>query len=274
MKTTPLISAALAAAIAAASVDGGPLVSPVYTCVQSRYPDADGKEYVSPWVHNLTTTTASGYTCALDWLAKAMGAGPSTAFADSAGAFTSTTSTTATKTGAAFPTTGQGLAGCIVVACPNSSGTGSKVYMVITSNTATVLTGDQWYDPTSTSGAAGATPNPTASYVILPGQNPAAWMGVTTDATTPTTADTTLTSELTTGGMARAVGTYAHTAAATTYTLTHTWTASATNTINKEAQFGAATTTAGGVMPFESAEPSPPTLVSGDTLQNTITITI
>jgi len=223
---------------------------------------------------NLSTTTASGYTNILDWLAKAMGNGPSGAFATAQGTLTASSATSATNTGAAFPTAGQGLAGCLVVVGANSSGTGSTVYGVITSNTATVLTVDQWYNGTSTTGAAGTTPNATGQYIILPGQNPAAWMAVTTDATAPSTADTTLASELTTGGMARAVGTWAHTAAATTYTLVHTWTATATNTINKEAQFGAATTTAGGVMPFESAEPSPPTLVSGDTLQNTITITI
>lgn len=234
-----------------------------------------GRARKGAWRHNLTTTTASGYTNAYDWLAKAMGAGPSGAFASAAGAATATSATSLTNSGATFPTSGQGLAGCIVVAAPNSAGAGSKVYGVIVSNTGTVLTVDQWYDPTSTSGAAGTTPNATATYVILPGQNPASWMAVTSDATTPTTADTTLTSELTTNGFARAVGTYAHTAAASTYTLVHLWTATGTETINKEAQFGAATTTAGGVMPFESAEPSPPpTLVSGDTLQNTVTITI
>jgi hypothetical protein len=226
------------------------------------------------WRRNLITSGATGYTNVYDWLAKAMGNGPSAAFATIQGFATSTTATSLTNTGAAFPTAGQALAGQIVVACPNNAGTGSKVYGVITSNTATVLTVDQWYDPTSTSGAAGTTPNGTCSYVIVPGQNPAPWMAVTTDATAPANTDTTLASELTTGGMARAVGTWAHTAAATTYTLVHLWTATATNTINKEAQFGAATTTAGGVMPFESAEPSPPTLVSGDTLQNTVTITM
>jgi hypothetical protein len=227
-----------------------------------------------PWRPNLTTTTASGYTCALDWLAKAMGAGPSTAFASAQGAATATSGTSLTNSGATFPTAGQGLAGSIVVAGPNSSGTGSKVYGVIVSNTSTVLTVDQWYDPTSTTGAAGTTPNGTASYVIVPGQNPAAWMAVSNAAHTPATSDTTLSSELTSSGFSRAVGTYSHTAAATTYALVYTWTATGTQTIVNEAQFGACNTTGGGVMPFESAEPSSPTLVSGDTLQNTVTITI
>jgi hypothetical protein len=40
------------------------------------------------------------------------------------------------------------------------------------------------------------------------------------------------------------------------------------------AVFGACNTTGGGVMPFESAMPNPPTLVSGDTLNVTETITV
>lgn len=221
--------------------------------------------------HNLTTTTASGYTNALDWLAKAMGQGPSFASAQTGGTATATTATSLTNSGATFPTSGQGLAGCLVWAVVSA---GTLVYGLISSNTSTALTVDQWTDPTSSTGAAGSTPTSTTKYAISPGQNPAAWLAVTANTFTPATSDTTLAGELTTNGFARAVGTYAHTAAATTYTLVHLWTATGTETINNEAQFGAATTTAGGVMPFESAEPSPPTLVSGDTLQNTITITI
>jgi hypothetical protein len=227
-----------------------------------------------PWKHNLTTTTASGYTNAYDWLAKAMGQGPSFAFASAQGTLTSVTGTTATNSGATFPTTGQGLAGSIVVVGANASGSGSVVYGVIASNTSTVLTVDQWTSGTSTTGAAGTTPNATGQYIILPGQNPAAWMAVTANSFSPATSDTTLAGELSSNGFSRAVGTYSHTAAASTYSLVHLWTATGTETINNEAQFGAATITAGGVMPFESAEPSPPTLVSGDTLQNTVTVTI
>lgn len=214
-----------------------------------------------PWRPNLTTTAAN------DWLAKLMGQGPSSTFATAAGAATASSGTSLTNSGAAFPTTGLALNGQYVVA---ATAGGALVYGVIKSNTATVITVDQWYNVTSTSGAAGTTPSATGQYVVLPGNVAASFLAVTTDATTPAVGDTTLTSELTTGGMARAVGTWAHTGSATTYTLTFTWTATATNTINKEAQFAAAS---GGFMPFESAEPSPPALVSGDTLQNTITIT-
>lgn len=223
---------------------------------------------------NLTTDSASGYTNRRDWQAKAMGMGPSFAFASATGNATATSATSLTNSGATFPTAGQGLAGCIVAASRNSSGTGSTVYGVIVSNTSTVLTVDQWYDPTSTSGAAGTTPNSTGAYVILPGQNPAAWLALTSDATSPTASDTTLASEATTNGFARAVGTYAHTAAATTYTLTKLFTAAGSLTVNTEAVFGACNPTAGGVMPFKSAEPTPPALISGDTLTQTVTITI
>jgi hypothetical protein len=99
-------------------------------------------------------------------------------------------------------------------------------------------------------------------------------MGVTPTAITPATSDTTLSGELTTNGFARAVGTWAHTAAASTYTLVHLWTATGTETINAEAEFGACNPTGGGVMPFESLVPTPPALISGDTLQITSTISL
>lgn len=247
-----------------------------YSCFKTTVHCGGGKKKRSGWRHNLTTTTASGYTNAFDWLAKAMGMGPAFAFATAQGTATASSGTTLTNSGAAFPTAGQGLAGQIVAVGANSSGVGATVYGVIVSNTATVLTVDQWYSGTSTTGAAGSTPNATGQYIVLPGQNPAAWMAVTADAVGPSTADTTLASELTSSvGLGRAVGTYAHTAAASTYTLIHLWTASGAGaTVNKEAQFGAATITGGGVMPFESAEPTPPALIAGDTLQNTITISI
>lgn len=236
-------------------------------------PDSD-RSHRGEWRHNLTTTTASGYTNAYDWMSKLMGQGPSSAFATAQGTATATTATSLTNSGASFPTSGQGLAGCIVFAGANSSGVGSTVYGVISSNTATALTIDQWYSGTSSSGAAGTTPNATCQYLVFQGQAAAAWMAVTATSFSPATSDTTLNGELTSNGFTRAVGTYSHTAAASTYSLAHTWTATGSETIENEALFGAANTTAGGVMPFESAEPTPPSLLSGDTLTNTVTITL
>jgi hypothetical protein len=227
----------------------------------------------SGWRHNLTTDTASGYTNRRDWQAKAMGGGLSPV-ATMTGNATSVTATSLTNTGASFPTAGQALAGCIVVAGPRATSSSADAisFGVIVSNSGTVLTIDKWYS--GGTWATGTTPNGTCSYTVLPGQMPAMFLAVTSDATGPSSADTTLTTEATTNGFARALATWAHTAAATTYTLTVTFTATGTLTVNKEAVFGAANTTAGGVMPFESAEPSPPTLVSGDTLAQTVTITI
>lgn len=259
-----------------------PLPPPFFSCFKTDVLAGKSKRTrKGEWRHNLTTTTATGYTNAYDWLAKAMGNGPSSAFASAQGTLTASSSTSATNSGAAFPTSGQGLAGCLVAVGANSSGAGATVYGVITSNTATVLTVDQWYSGTSTSGAAGSTPNATGQYIILPGQNPAAWMCLSASTFSPATSDNSLNTqgaELTTNGFSRAVGTYAHTAAASTYTLVHLWTATGTDTINNEGISGAATLLTspnyGGVFPFESAEPSPPTLVSGDTLQNTVTVTL
>lgn len=224
--------------------------------------------------HNLTTDTASGYTNRRDWQAKAMGGGVSAggAVASMTGAATATTATSLTNSGASFPTSGQGLAGMIVAVGPNSSGTGSTVFGVIVSNTSTVLTVDQWYNAGTMT--VGTTPNATGNYQILPGQMPACFLALTSDATAPSASDTTLAAELTTNGFARALGTFAHTAGATTYTLQKVFTATGTATINKEAVFAAANPTGGGAMPFESAEPSPPTLVNGDTLTQTVTVTI
>lgn len=230
---------------------------------------ADGKLKYRGFRHNLTTDTASGYTNRRDWQAKAMGLADTVA--TYVGAATASSATSLTNSGASFPTSGQGLSGRIVAVGPNSSGTGSTVFGVIMSNTGTVLTVDQWYNPGTL--AVGTTPNATGTYQVLPGQFPAPYLAVTSDSGSPAASDTTLASELSTNGFTRQLGTYSHTAAASTYSLATTFTATGTQTINKEAVFGSAVT-AKGVMPFESAEPNPPTLVSGDVLTQTVTVTI
>lgn len=240
---------------------------------ETRRGGADvGDEIVEAGViHNLTTDTATGYTNRRDWQSKAMGGG-FVAFATAVGAATATGATSLTNSGASFPTAGQGLAGCIVCAGPNSSGVGSTVFGVIVSNTGTALTVDQW--TSIGTGAAGTTPNATASYQVVLGQFPACFLAVTSDGTGPAASDTTLASEATTNGFARTRGTYAHTAAATTYTLQVVFTASGSLTPAKMAAFGAALQAAGGVMPFESAITSPPVLISGDQMTLTETVTI
>lgn len=183
------------------------------------------------------------------------------------GTATSTSATSLTNTGASFPTSGDGYTGHVVVA-----GSSPLVYGVISSNTGTVLTIDKWYTAASPGGAAASTPAGTSTYIILPGGQPAFWMALTADATAPAAPDTTLTSEISTNGLGRAVCTYAHTAAATTYTLTKAFSCTGgSTTINKAAIFNAS---AAGVMLFETAVPSPPTVINGDTLTVTSTVTL
>lgn len=199
------------------------------------------------------------------------------------GTATSVAGTVLTNTGAAFPTTAVisgatgGYVGHIICAGPNSAGTGSVVYGVIVTNTATTITVDRWVAAGSPF-AAGTAPNGTCTYQILPGQAPAWFLALSSTVQSGAAGDTVLAGELTTNGFARAnYTTLTHTLASSAYSLANTFTASGTATINSEALFngsGAAgiTATTGGVMAFENAEPNPPTLVSGDTLAQTVTV--
>lgn len=185
---------------------------------------------------------------------------------------------TATATSATTLTTSGLVSGAlvdhIIAVGPNSSGVGSVGYGICTTNSTTVITVDKWYVPATPAGSALATPNATCSWQALPGSAPLVYMAVTSDSGSPNITDTTLASELTTNGFARAYyTTLAHTSNSGTFSIAVTYTASGTETINKEGVFTAAyNATNGGTMAFESAEPSPPTLVSGDTLSNNCSI--
>lgn len=217
---------------------------------------------------NLRTTGADWRSC-LDWQTAVMGGSFNVG---EAGTATASSSTSLTNSGAAFPTTNNGYKGHIVACGPNASGAGSTVYGVITNNTATVLTVDQWYVPGTPGGAAGTTPNATCTYQVLPGNAPAWWLALSTDSGAPSASDTSLASEITTNGLQRAIwGAFAHTSGATSFTMTKVFSATGTSTINKEAVFNAQS---GGAMPFESAEPNPPTVQSGDTLTQNVSINI
>jgi hypothetical protein len=180
---------------------------------------------------------------------------------------------TATASGASSLTVSAGMGttqfiGRMVVAQPASGG---AVYGIITSHTDTVLTVDRWYNADDPGGTAGTTPSSTSQYAIIPGRAPGFYLALTETAITPAAGDTTLSGEITTGGLTRAFATYAHTGGNTFYTLSKTFTATATFTVRGEAVFAALTN---GTMPFESVEPNPPTLVSGDTLAQTVTVNI
>lgn len=100
---------------------------------------------------------------------------------------------------------------------------------------------------------------------------PADFIGLTADATAPAAASTALTGEITTGTLARAQATYAHTNGTNTYTLTKTFTSDQSVTVAKIGVFNAGT---GGTLVFETLLNATATLVSGDQLQITETVTL
>jgi hypothetical protein len=148
---------------------------------------------------------------------------------DETGQLTGATATTATKTAAGW-TTNQ-WAGCRVYATVSAT---QMVWGLVISNTATVLTVDRWYTVGTPGGTTGTTPSTTGTYVIIGSGGPAAWfMGLTATATAPSATDTSLTGEITTagGGLIRKICPYAHTAGASTYTLTPVFTANGTDAL-------------------------------------------
>lgn len=102
------------------------------------------------------------------------------------------------------------------------------------------------------------------------GANGLNWIGLSNDALTETTASTTLSNEIAANGLSRAQGTVAHTAGATTTTITKTFTATGTQAAQKAALF---TASSGGTM-CHALSFAQRTLQSGDTLAVTFTITL
>lgn len=106
----------------------------------------------------------------------------------------------------------------------------------------------------------------------------AKWIALTANATAPAAGDTTLTGEITTagGGLVRATATYAHTGGASTYTLTHTFTANGSDslpvTVHKIGVFDASSS---GNLVYETVLSADATLnASGDNIPLTETVTI
>jgi hypothetical protein len=151
------------------------------------------------------------------------------------------------------------------------------VYGVITANTATAVTVDRWYTP-GTPGGAAATPPTAGTFVIVPGNAPGMFMAITANNTAAGASDTTLTGEITTagGGLIRKLATYAHTAAAATYTLTGVFTANVSDTlpvtIAKMATFQSMV--AGRMLHETLVSPTATLSASGDALTLTQTVTM
>ena len=103
------------------------------------------------------------------------------------------------------------------------------------------------------------------------------YIALTNDATTPAAGDCpagsstcTLTNEIVTNGLSRAQGTYAHSSGTSSYTLTHTFTATGTQSAQKAGIFNAASS---GTMVFEASF-TQVSLGSTDTVTVTWTVSI
>lgn len=219
----------------------------------------DGKGRIrhrSPFRHNLRTTVG------IDWQSAAMGGGLADATYGT-GTAAAVTATTVTLPTSGSPGSTTKWNGQIIIL--------GGAWGVILSNTNAnppVITIDEWHDPLAW-GTVKTTPG-TGVYVLVPGQCPIMWLALTADSAAPAAGDTTLATELAANGFSRAFGTYSHTGGTASFSLAKTFTCSGgSTTINKEAVFLGQN---GSTMPFESAEPSPPTLISGDTLAQTVTV--
>ncbi len=207
--------------------------------------------------HNLLTTVGRDLAAAA--IGGAAGVG---------GALTASSGTSATPSGGGL-TTDQ-YKGWRVY-CPVTGVTTAPVYGNIGSNSTTVLTVDQWWTPAD---GVGTTPASTNGYIILPAGIPR-FMGITTDSAIAAAGDTTLATEITGSNCARALATYAHSGGAATFTLQKAFAPNATLTaVHKMGLFTALNTTAAGVLYFESVLNADATVVSGDTLTITDTVTL
>jgi len=179
---------------------------------------------------------------------------------------TASSATSITATGTPF--VASAYVGWIVVA---EESTNAPVWANIGSNTTSVLTVDAWKNGDD---SAGNTPGSTANFAIYP-KFAARYMGLTENAGAAAAGDTVLTGEITTGGAARALATYAHTASTATLTLVKAFSITASfPAIHKMGLFSASNTTAAGVLIFESVLNADANVVNGDTLTITDTVTI
>jgi hypothetical protein len=109
------------------------------------------------------------------------------------------------------------------------------------------------------------------AYGTSPGSNGLNWIALSDSTLTETAASTTLSGEITGNGLARAQGTYAHTAGTSTLTVSRVFTATGAQSCRKAALFSASS---GGTMNHAVAFASAKSLDPGDTLSVTFTITV
>jgi hypothetical protein len=162
--------------------------------------------------------------CGRDNWAALMGGGSVGSSGTASAAPTATTMTDGTKSW----TTNQ-WAGYTVVC--------GSVYGIVLSNTATVLTVDQWYAAATPGGAAGATPANGATYAILPGGMAGWFCIISTSSALPASGDTSVVGGITAatdagGGLVPKICPYAHTAGTNTFTMTPVFTMNAADVTN------------------------------------------
>lgn len=190
---------------------------------------------------------------------------------------TATSATSITATGTPWTATNLatpqlGLAGFRVYA-PVTNITTAPVYGNIVSNTTSVATIDQWW--TGADGT-GTTPASTNAFIIgAGGISSIRFMGLTTDSGAASASSTALASEQTTNGGNRGLATYAHTQGNATATLQKAFTITGTITaIHKMGLFPHNSQTGVGPVVFETVLNADATVVNGDTLTVTDTITV
>ena len=185
---------------------------------------------------------------------------------------TSVTGTGTTWTASNLATPELGLAGCRIY-MPVTGLTTAPVYGNVVSNTTSVATIDQWW--TAADGT-GTTPAGTSSFIIAPGGLASVrFMALTTNSSAASASNTTLTSEITASGGGRALATFAHTQGAATFTLQKAYSITGTLTaIHRMGLFCALSSAGADPMIFETVLSADATVVSGDTLTVTDTLTI
>ncbi len=146
--------------------------------------------------------------------------------------------------------------------------TSNLIFGNISSNNGTVLTIDNWW---TADGAAATDPGSTPEYIIIPTAR-AKYMAITADGSAASAGNTTLTSEQTTNGLGRALATFAFSDGAATFTLVKAW--SVSGTVADLHRIGIFTGLTSGVMIFEAVLNADASVVSGDTLTVTDTVTL
>jgi hypothetical protein len=205
----------------------------------------------------------------------------------------SITSTSCTLTGTTFPSNPSGtpangeLVGALLVT--------AQVYGVILTYTSTspaAITIDQWYSPTSSSGASTSNPS-SGNWVVVPAFLPAVWMGLSTSTAAAVSTNAYLSQTGTSvseiwnsgGGLNRAMSSSAHTVGQSTVVLTKTFTTTTadpgTSTVTTMGVFqhavnAAPTTTTTGMMVYNTALSANAVLTNNgtDNVQITDTITV